>query len=209
MNPGPVRPVGVESGVAATQKLKRGRKADSVKAGIGPSVRVDVDYSLSKSAPDNAADMEPMDNRHYNDDEIKSHIGAIFAFTEAYNALLEALEPPLSDALREAVYRPVELEHTHSRARRISLYETGVAHSPNDREAGRLSVHEKKLYVALSTRKTDVETLFIKEGGGLLDGLDNILRAFPEELTQDETIMLHINRFQGACSRLRQVMEGA
>jgi hypothetical protein len=93
--------------------------------------------------------------------------GDVHAFVDAYNRLLETLG---DDAykLRVEVYKPVRLA---GQGRQISLYEIGVAHSPNSRQEGELSVDDGMLNAALNNRSADIAALFLKEGDGLLQRL--------------------------------------
>jgi hypothetical protein len=88
----------------------------------------------------------------------------VHAFVGAYNRMLGSID---EDAyhLRVEVYKPVEL---YEPGRKISLYEIGVAHSPNNRSSGMLTIDDAMLNAALNYRGADITALFIKEGDGLL-----------------------------------------
>jgi hypothetical protein len=88
----------------------------------------------------------------------------VHAFVDAFNQLLTTAGEDAYD-LRVEVYKPVEL---YEPGRKISLYEIGVAHSPNNKSSGMLTIDDAMLNAALNHRGHDVAALFIKEDDGLL-----------------------------------------
>lgn len=136
---------------------------------------------------------------------IDTWVSAIGLFVEAYNTLLaaihkkmEALESEASEkdqaelfrqtaeALRAAVYQPVDVDSRITGTRRVSLYEMGVAHSPNYRKAGRLTVQDEKLRAALLHREEDAKTLFAKNDNSLTVRLQGLLSAFMTQIDPED-----------------------
>ena len=89
-------------------------------------------------------------------------------------------------ALREAIYKPVEISAAPMGVRLVSLYEIGVAHSPDHQAAGGLSVDTEKLTAALETRDADIRALF-GENDGIPARLCDILYDFMKDTASQAT----------------------
>jgi hypothetical protein len=199
----PIPTSGVTVPAYARAKTKKAVKSASAgkqnalskAASVNADVVLEVDTHAVPAA-DGAATERKRHQRIDGENEVK-RMEAVREFTEAYNQLMDELrqstEPDtfegfsygkIAEALREAVYRPIYLngQATTANKRRISLYEIGVAHSPNYPVAGsaasHLIVHEKKLQAALEDRETDIKALFSGSGDGLPARLAAILQAF-------------------------------
>jgi hypothetical protein len=145
----------------------------------GDAVRVDVVFAHAFMRAVDTAGYEPGGE---DGSDTPLVVAAVGIFAEKYNLLQDILLSGLpdgfvktSDELREAVYRPVKLESSAST--HISLYEIGVAHSPDNVIAGRLSINEEKLASEYQKRRKDVKTLFVKKEDGLLFRMNAMLSS--------------------------------
>jgi flagellar capping protein FliD len=151
----------------------------------------------------NPHETEPVDNL----------TGAVRAFAQAYNHLQYALRTnsqdetlPLGDILRMAMHKSVSPFSLDGIVKpQISLYEIGVAHSPDSTKSGQLSVHEEKFGFALISRESDVRALFIQEDSGLLPRLCDLLIPLRER-SLSEDIRVPALRLLNECRRLSALL---
>jgi len=190
----------IRTGQAAAGELKKAKRRRSVK--IKPRTLPENDERIkieSKINNENAVQKFEAGGESFVDELI----GYVKTFLEICNDLSDEIgEDDLQDKFREALYKPVALEQPHESARHVCLYEIGAARSPNDREAGRLSLNEKKFKAAVSGRMRDFETLFFSEGDGLLYRIGFVL----SERSQASHIW---NETEERLSALRKEMRGA
>jgi hypothetical protein len=160
--------------VPAPSKGQRVRKKSSPIPAADFGVKVEIDSFQSTGEDGRVQKFKKKDR------QIETSAGGItfadvHAFVDAYNLMLSSIQEDAYN-LRVEVYKPVELCEP---GRKISLYEIGVAHSPNNRNSGMLTIDDAMLNAALNYRGADITALFLKEGDGLLhrmvviaDGMD-------------------------------------
>ncbi|MDR1663717.1 MAG: hypothetical protein LBR83_02210 [Clostridiales bacterium] len=190
---------------------------DAVRVEIGCDKPADTEFSNGKGKRRSGFKKDAAEQPASNSPAgVSQKVGAIREFAEIFNALLDELTKEsggnsntpwgeackkTADGLRKAVYCPVELTE---RNKHISLYEIGVAHAPNHLQAGRLAIYEKDLLTALIDREADVRLLFVKEKGGLLAQLKDILRSLPAMEKHGCTASL-AERFKLACEGIQEI----
>ena len=135
---------------------------------------------------------------------VENAVVAITMFADAYDHLLDSLSEHAEFAgeLRAEIYKPVRLSGVGS----ISIYEIGIAHSPNNKLGGRFSIDREKLEKALEKRGGEIASLFAKEDDGLLPRLCALLSGFIEHADDGETRTACI-RLLNECRRLLILME--
>jgi len=153
----------------------------------------------------------------YETDPVENIGEAIVALTHAYNRLQDVLHSgsaewsAFGEELRAEMNKPVTVRG--KKGLQISLYEIGIAHSPDASHAkpGRLGVNGEKLNRALEERTSELQALLACEDNGLLPRLCRQLYNFKQKNTPDNdappkhwgVVYPPLVRFNNECRRLQ------